>query len=183
MQYCSECGKTVIQAIPKGDNRLRYVCPHCHTIHYQNPKVITGCIPVWEDKILLCQRAISPQQGFWTLPAGFMELNESIDQAAQRETFEEANATMREQHLYLIFSIPHIGHINIFFYGQLAHLDFFPGEESYATELFNEQNIPWDQLAFPSIKLALELFFQDQKQQHFPVRHKILIPPVISSQA
>ena len=166
MKFCSECGDTVIQKIPKGDNRLRYVCPSCETIHYQNPNVVAGVLPLVIDtdgveKVLLCKRAIEPRYGFWTLPAGFMENQESIEQAAARESMEEANATFKHIQLYITMSMPHINQVYMMFVGQ-AENDFSPGIESLETQLYTREEIPWDELAFPVIKQTLEHYFADR---------------------
>ena len=111
MKYCSQCGELLSRKIPVDDDRLRYVCDACDFIHYQNPKIVTGCIPVWEDKILLCKRAIEPRHGYWTLPAGFMELGETTSEAALRETLEEANARVELQGLYALMNLPHVNQV------------------------------------------------------------------------
>lgn len=108
MKYCSHCGHVVTERIPEGDNRPRFVCVRCEAIHYQNPKVVTGCLPYHADKVLLCKRAIAPRSGYWTLPAGFLENGETAAQGALRETVEEANAQAEIDDLYTLFSLPHI---------------------------------------------------------------------------
>ena len=120
MIYCSNCGERVIEKIPAGDNRPRYVCDACQTVHYQNPKIVAGCIPVWDNRVLLCRRAIEPRYGLWTLPAGFMENGESTEQAAARETWEEACGRVTELALYGVFSIPQINQVYMMFRAQLA---------------------------------------------------------------
>jgi len=142
MKFCSECGSKVVLRIPEGDTLPRYICPNCHAIHYQNPKVIVGCIPEWENKILLCKRAIAPHRGKWTLPAGFMENHETLIQGATRETFEEANARVEIRKLYAIYSLPHISQVYVLFRAKLLDLDFSPGIESLEVRLFEEQEIP-----------------------------------------
>ncbi len=167
MKFCSECGGELATRIPDGDNRLRHVCMACGAIHYQNPKMVTGCIPVWKDQVLLCRRAIEPRRGFWTLPAGFMENNESAQEGAARETLEEANARVRVEQLYTTFNLPIISQVYLLFRGQLRDLDFFPGHESLEVELFREADIPWDELAFPVVRETLKLFFRDRRDGHF----------------
>lgn len=169
MIYCSNCGKQVARKIPAGDSRPRHVCDACNTIHYQNPKIVAGCIPVWDDRLLLCRRAIEPRQGLWTLPAGFMENGESTEQAAARETMEEACATVSDLSLYGVFSIPHISQVYMMFRANLADGKFAPGEESLEVRLFNEDEIPWDELAFPVIRLTLERYFKDIRSRNFPI--------------
>ena len=124
MKFCSHCGNPVSQKVPEGDNRLRHVCDHCQTIHYQNPRIVAGCLPVWGRRVLLCRRAIHPRYGFWTLPAGFMENGETVEQAARRETYEEACARVGELQLYTLFDLPHINQVYMLFRGELADPDF-----------------------------------------------------------
>jgi len=167
MNYCSACGEKVSVLIPEGDNRLRHVCEHCGTIHYQNPKIVTGCIPEWENKILLCRRAIEPKSGLWTLPAGFMENAETNLEGAAREAREEANAEVRDMKLFTVFSIPHISQVYTFYRGVLHQGKASTGEETLEVALFDEQNIPWNELAFPVVKKTLELYFSDREKGDF----------------
>lgn len=176
MKFCSQCGSTVELRIPEGDNLPRFVCSQCTTIHYQNPKIVAGCIPEWEDKILLCRRAIQPQYGYWTLPAGFMENNETTAGAAQRETREEANANVEIISLYAMFDIPHISQVYLMFRARLLDLKFNAGEESLEVKLFNEHEIPWNELAFPVINETLLHYYQDRQHNRFDLRHG-RIPP------
>ncbi len=156
--------------IPSGDDRDRHICDHCDTIHYQNPCIIAGCVPVYDDRVLLCKRAIAPRYGYWTLPAGFMENGETTVEGALRECWEEANAKISQPKLYAMVDIPHINQVYIFFRGVLETLDFSPGIESLEVELFEEKNIPWDDIAFPSVKTTLKHFFNDRKTGTYPVR-------------
>ncbi len=167
MKFCSACGSTVTTEVPDGDNRPRQICTACGTIHYQNPKIVTGCIPVWEDQILLCRRAIEPRRGLWTLPAGFMENGESAQEGAARETLEEANARVKVEQLYTTFNLPLISQVYLLFRGQLEDLDFSPGHESLEVVLFREGDIPWGELAFPVVRETLKLFFQDRRSGCF----------------
>ncbi|MEQ7917886.1 NUDIX hydrolase [Xanthomonas sp. WHRI 1810A] len=169
MNFCSHCGEQVIQRIPEGDSRLRYVCEHCHTIHYQNPNIVAGCLPVWEGKVLLCRRAIEPRLGFWTLPAGFMENGESVEQAARRETVEEACATLRNLQLYTLIDVPHISQVHVFYRAEMLNLDFAAGIESLEVRLFDEADIPWSELAFHTVRRTLECYFADRLTGVFPV--------------
>jgi ADP-ribose pyrophosphatase YjhB (NUDIX family) len=162
MRYCSQCGAEVRVLVPAGDNRPRHVCPRCGTVHYQNPKIVVGCIPEWEDKVLLCRRAIEPRYGLWTLPAGFMERGETTSAGAARETLEEANARVAVGMLYSLFNLPHIDQVYMLFRGRLLDLDFHPGAESLEVALFAESEIPWDTLAFPVVKETLGLYFGDR---------------------
>lgn len=149
--------------IPDGDNLERFVCDSCGAIHYQNPKIVAGSIPEWEDRILLCRRAIEPRYGLWTLPAGFMENNETTQQAALRETMEEANAQVEILNLYALFNIPHISQVYMIFRARLTDLQFKPGAESLEVELFREDEIPWDELAFPVMHETLVRYYNDRK--------------------
>lgn len=171
INFCSQCGEHVEQKIPQGETLHRAVCPACQTIHYQNPKVVAGCIPEWEDKILLCRRAIEPRVGFWTFPAGFMELGESTEEAAARETLEEAKARVEIQSLYALLSLPHVSQVYVVYRALLQNLDYGPGEESLEVQLMPIEAIPWDQLAFPVIREALQRYAEDrsrtQIQTHF----------------
>ncbi|UVW27967.1 NUDIX hydrolase [Massilia sp. H6] len=166
MKFCSECAHPVSLAIPDGDNRPRYVCPQCHTIHYQNPKLVIGTLPVWECdgklQVLLCKRAIEPRYGYWTLPAGFMENEETTEQAALRETEEEAGADVELGKLFTLLNVAHVHQVHLFYLARLRSLDFAPGEESLEVQLFTQDDIPWDDLAFPTVRNTLELFFADR---------------------
>ncbi len=170
MKYCSECGAPVELLVPEGDDRPRHVCGSCLTVHYQNPKIVVGCIPEWEDKILLCRRAIEPRYGLWTLPAGFMENGETSRQGAARETREEASARVDVGELYTLFNLPHIDQVYLIFRSRLLDLDFGPGAESLDVGLFAQGEIPWDEIAFPVIKETLRLFFRDRANGGFELR-------------
>ena len=170
MKFCSNCGAEVRIGVPAGDNRERHICDQCGTIHYHNPKIVAGCIPTWEDKVLLCKRAIEPRYGRWTVPAGFMENGEATHEGAARETLEEANARVQVQELYFTVNLPHINQVYMLFRAQLQDLDFSAGEESLEVELFSQAQIPWEELAFPTVRVALEHFFADRERGHFPPR-------------
>jgi len=176
MKFCSQCGGGLIQQVPAGDTHVRDICPACHAIHYQNPKMVVGCIPEWEDRILLCRRAIEPRVGLWTLPAGFMELHETTAEAAAREAREEANAVIEIGDLYTLYSLPHINQVYIIYRGRLMNLDFSPGEESLEVKLFRESEIPWEELAFPVVARTLRLYFADRLQDRFGVHHGHFAP-------
>jgi ADP-ribose pyrophosphatase YjhB (NUDIX family) len=169
MKFCSECAHPVALLIPDGDNRPRYVCTQCETIHYHNPKLVVGSIPVWdldgELRVLLCKRAIEPRHGYWTLPAGFMENAETTAQAAVRETEEEAGADIEIGDLFSLLNVAHVHQVHLFYLARLRSLDFAPGIESLDVKLFAEHDIPWDELAFPTIRTTLELFFSDCVQR------------------
>ncbi len=164
MKFCSECGEKVSHLVPEGDNRLRFVCQRCDTVHYQNPKIVTGCIAEWQDSILLCKRAIEPRHGFWTLPAGFMENGETNLEGAARETAEEANAQLKNMQLFCVFSIPHISQVYTMYRGDLVDGLASPGIESLEVALVKEDEIPWQDIAFQVVSETLRLYYRDKKQ-------------------
>ena len=170
MNFCSECGRPVEQRIPGRDDRLRHVCPSCGTVHYQNPKMVVGTLPEWENKVLLCRRAIEPRYGLWTLPAGFMELGETVQQGAARETLEEAHARVAVGPLYVLFNLPHIDQVYLMFRARLQDLQFRSGPESLEVRLFSEAEIPWGEIAFPVIAETLRLYFRDLATGSFGLR-------------
>ena len=167
MKYCCYCGGGLVYEIPDDDNRHRYICKHCDIIHYQNPRIVAGCIPVWGDQILLCKRAIEPRHGYWTLPAGFMELGETSLEAGVRETLEEANARVEVEDLFAVFNLPHVDQVYMMFRSILTDLEFSPGIESQMVQLFKEVDIPWDELAFTTIRETLKLYFEDRGKGKF----------------
>jgi ADP-ribose pyrophosphatase YjhB (NUDIX family) len=169
MNYCSTCGAPVTKKIPAGDNLPRFVCDICLAIHYHNPKIVAGCIPEWDGNILLCRRAIEPRLGLWTFPAGFMEIGESTEQAAARETFEEAQAQVERISLFAVLSLPHIGQTYLVFRGPMLSPDFGAGEESLEVQLFSLAAIPWDKIAFPVVKDALRRYVDDVARGEFQV--------------
>ncbi|MEC5386993.1 NUDIX hydrolase [Uliginosibacterium sp. H3] len=176
MNFCSNCGATVKQRIPEGDTALRDVCDQCGTIHYINPKMVVGALAEWEGKILLCRRAIEPRRGMWTLPAGFMEMAETTAEAALRETREEACARVELIELYTLVNIAHIGQVHMFYRARLPEPVFAAGEESLEVALFDEASIPWDDIAFRSVSLALRQFFADRAKRDFHFRTYDLAP-------
>ncbi len=165
MKFCSECASPVSLQIPEGDNRPRYVCIACETIHYHNPKMVVGSIPVWDEdgqiRVLLCKRAIEPRMGYWTLPAGFMENNETTAEAAVRETEEEAGADIEIGDLFSLLNVAQVHQVHLFYLARLRNLNYKAGVESLEVAMFAEKDIPWDDLAFPTIRKTLELFFAD----------------------
>ena len=169
MNFCSQCGAPVSLRIPEGDNLPRYICDACGTVHYQNPKIVAGCIPEWNGAILLCRRAIEPRYGLWTLPAGFMENGETTEQAAARETLEEARARVRIDSLYAVFSIPHINQVYMVFRGSLPAPEFGAGDESLEARLFEEHEVPWKELAFQVMRETLRRYFADRRRGDFGV--------------
>jgi ADP-ribose pyrophosphatase YjhB (NUDIX family) len=170
LNFCSHCGSAALEfRIPEGDTLPRFVCSNCGTIHYQNPKLVTGCLPIWEDKVLLCRRAIEPRYGLWTLPAGFLENRESLETGALRETLEEANARVALDDLYILISILHVSQVFVMFKSRLLDLDFGPGTESLEVKLFTEDEIPWEQIAFRTISRTLRNYFLDRQDGVWPL--------------
>ncbi len=169
MNFCSHCGASLSYEVPPGDNRPRYICRQCDTIHYQNPKMVVGCLPIWQDQVLLCRRAIEPKYGLWTLPAGFMENGEAVDEGAARETLEEAGARVEVIDLYTVISLPDINQVYLMYRARLLDLDFAPGEESLEVALFREDEIPWDQIAFRTVEETLRHYFHDRRLGHYPL--------------
>ena len=176
MKYCSACGASLRTQIPDGDTLPRLVCGRCATIHYENPKIVVGCIPEWKDRILLCKRAIEPRYGLWTFPAGFMEMDETVEDAAARETLEEANAAVEISQLYAIFSIPQVNQVYIVFRGIMNKAEFGAGRESLEVTLLKREEIPWPDLAFPVIRETLERYCRDAQSHRFGV-HVCTIRP------
>jgi ADP-ribose pyrophosphatase YjhB (NUDIX family) len=172
MKYCHHCAGPISHHIPQGDDKLRYCCLRCDVIFYQNPNNIVGTLPVFESRVLLCKRAIEPRLGKWTLPAGFMENRETTLAGAIRETFEEAGAIVKPDacSLYTLFNLPYINQVYLFFLAQLDSLDYAVGQESLEVKFFSEDEIPWQELAFPVVRITLEQYFSDRKMPKFPVR-------------
>ena len=169
MKFCSHCASKVESKVPEDDNRPRFICVSCETIHYQNPNIVAGTVPVWNNQVLLCKRAIEPRYGYWTLPAGFMENQETTIEAALRETWEEAEAKVTVDGLYTVISEPQLDQVHMYFRATLTDCKFGAGPESLETHLYNEEDIPWDELAFPTVKRTLKLFFEDRKKGEFGV--------------
>jgi len=162
--FCSNCGAATLELrIPDGDTLQRRVCSTCGTIHYENPKIVAGCLPVFGEQVLLCKRAIEPRHGLWTLPAGFLENGETLQHGAERETLEEADARVELGELYTVISLPQIHQVYMMFRSRLLDLDFGPGTESLDVRLFDERDIPWEQLAFRTIARTLRNFFLDRR--------------------
>ena len=167
-KYCPQCGSAALRAcIPEGDNRCREICDDCSYIHYRNPRIVAGCVAAWEDRVLLCLRAIEPRAGAWTLPAGFMENDESISEAAQRETLEEAKVHVELQGLFSLLSVPHADQVHAIFRARLFAPSCSPGVESRAARLFEEHELPWGKIAFSSIYHTLKLYFADRAAGRF----------------
>jgi len=167
MNFCSACGASVSVRIPQGDSMPRHVCDACGEIHYSNPKLVVGAVAEYDGRILMCRRAIEPRHGLWTLPAGFMENRESTADAAARETLEEACARIEVIDAFSMVSIPHISQVHLFYRARLPAPEFAPGEESLEVALFEESDIPWDTLAFRSVRLTLEHYLADRRAGRF----------------
>jgi ADP-ribose/FAD diphosphatase len=175
MKFCSLCGAAVERRIPTGEDRERYVCSQCGTVHYENPRMVVGCIVEDEGRVLLCKRAIEPRYGFWTLPAGFLELGESTVQGAVRETFEEAGARVQVVAPYAHFDIPLIGQAYLFYRARMLAPEFYAGTESLEVKLVPLDEIPWDQLAFQSVRVALQLHQEDTTRGRYRMHHGIIL--------
>ena len=167
IQYCTHCGSATEIRIPSGDERGRHVCTACGQIHYQNPKVVVGCIPEYEDRILLCRRDIEPRRGRWTLPAGFLECNESVRDGALRETYEEAQLRAEIIAPYRLFDLMFVNQIYLMFRARILVPEFGPTHESSEVKLVHEKDIPWENIAFPVIEKTLLHYFRDCKQGTF----------------
>ncbi|MDW3650066.1 MAG: NUDIX hydrolase [Bacteroidia bacterium] len=165
MNYCSNCGsEQLVKKIPEGDNRPRICCENCDSIHYRNPKMVVGCLPVWEGKILLCKRAIEPRKGYWGLPAGYLENKESVEEGALRETLEESGAEVDIVRMHAIYNIPRISQVYIFFLADMRGPELDPGEESLEAKLFELDEIPYEEMAFPSSSYAIRKYIEDLKE-------------------
>ena len=167
MRFCPKCGHQVNMEIPDGDNRERAVCPKCDFIDYDNPRMITGTLPLFEGKILLCKRNIEPRLGYWTLPAGFMENNETALEGALRETLEESGSHAIAKQPFSIISIPHVNQVHLYYLAELRQADFHPTSESSEVALFELHDIPWDDIAFSSVTKTLKFFLDDHKTGHY----------------
>lgn len=169
IKHCKVCGGAVVYAVPPDDNRDRAICTVCRTIHYENPINVVGTVPTWDDQVLLCLRNIEPRRGMWTLPAGFMELNETVEEGAARETDEEAGARFELQGLFTVLSVVKVGQVHLYFRARLLDTDFAPGPETIEARLFREDEIPWDELAFRTVRETLKHYFADRRRGQFPV--------------
>jgi len=167
MNYCANCGAAVVQRVPPGDTLPRWVCDHCGMIHYENPKLVVGSIPEHEGRVLLCRRAIEPRYGYWTLPAGFMENDETAWQAALRETLEEAGAEVELGPPFTLISVPRVNQVHLFYRARLRVMEFKPGEETLEVALFDEAAIPWKDIAFRTVATTLRLWFADRSRGSF----------------
>lgn len=169
IKYCKVCGGPTIYAVPPNDNRERATCTVCHTVIYENPLNVVGTVPVWGDQVLLCRRNIEPRHGFWTLPAGFMELGETVEQGAARETDEEAGAHFEMEAIFTVLNVVRVGQLHIYFRARLLDTQFMPGHETIEAKLFREDEIPWNDLAFRTVYETLKHFFDDRRIGRFGV--------------
>jgi ADP-ribose pyrophosphatase YjhB (NUDIX family) len=167
IRHCKACGAPTEYRIPADDNRERATCTGCGTVHYENPINVVGTVPVWKDRLLLCRRNIEPRHGFWTLPAGFMELGETAAEGALRETVEEAGARIELQDLFTFLNVVRVGQLHLYFRARLLDTDFNPGPETIEAQLFREEEIPWDQLAFRTVRETLKHYFDDRRRGQF----------------
>jgi ADP-ribose pyrophosphatase YjhB (NUDIX family) len=168
IKHCKNCGTAVVYRLPDdGDTKERAVCPACSTIHYENPLNVVGTVPYWGDKVLLCKRNIEPRFGKWTLPAGFMEMNETVAEGAARETLEESGAQFAMEGFFSLLNVPRVGQVHVFYLARLLSDVFVPGFETIETRLFTEDEIPWDEIAFRTVKETLEHYFADRRKGHF----------------
>jgi ADP-ribose pyrophosphatase YjhB (NUDIX family) len=163
VKFCSQCAAKVRLMVPEGDSLPRFVCVGCGAIHYQNPKIVVGCVPEWGQQVLLCRRAIEPRRGYWTVPAGFMENGETMSQGAARETLEEALAQVEVGELFAVVDVIHARQVHVMFRAKLLDETFGAGHESLETRLFLEDDIPWPDIAFPSVRFSLEKWFEDRR--------------------
>lgn len=170
-KFCSQCGTLNTHRLLDGDNRERDLCENCGAVHYQNPRLVVGTLPVWGDKILLCLRAIEPRANTWTLPAGFMELNESMAQGAARETQEEAGVSIELGKLYTVIDIPQVDQVHVYFLAQALGPEFDPGPETLEARWYSAEDIPWENLAFRSVSTTLKHYLHDRVGGHFQTHH------------
>jgi len=164
MNFCSHCGQPVTLRVPEGDHRPRYVCTACGTIHYQNPRIVAGCVPEHEGRILLCRRAIEPRRGYWTIPAGFMENGETTQDAARRESMEEALADVEIGSLLAVVHVLHANQVHVMFRARLPRPEFGAGAESLESMLCTEEQVPWSEIAFRSVDFALRRYLEDRRE-------------------
>lgn len=176
IRYCNRCGADVALIVPAGDSLPRHVCGTCGHIHYENPRLIVGCIASWEERVLLCRRAIEPQLGYWTLPAGFMENSETTTDAALRETEEEAGAKVIIDAPFAMVSIAHINQVHLFYRARLPAPNYSAGEESLEVALFNADEIPWREIAFRSVTFCLRRYLDDRASGTFGFHETALMP-------
>ncbi len=169
IKHCRACGSAAAYRVPVDDNRERAVCAACGEIHYENPLNVVGTVPAWESSVLLCRRNIEPRYGMWTLPAGFMELGESSAEGALRETAEEAGARVELLGLYTLLNVVRVGQLHIYYRARMLDTTLAPGPETIEARLFTEAEVPWDAIAFRTVRVTLEHYFADFKRGRFEV--------------
>ena len=167
IRHCRACGAATVYTVPEDDTRERATCMACGLIHYENPLNVVGTVPVWGEQVLLCRRNIEPRHGYWTLPAGFMELGETVADGAARETDEETGAHFEMQALFSVLSVVRVGQVHLYFRARLLDTVFAPGPETIEARLFHEHEIPWDELAFRTVRETLRHFFSDRRRGSF----------------
>ena len=167
IRHCKACGAATEYRIPADDNRERATCTGCGAVHYENPLNVVGTVPAWQDQVLLCRRNIEPRHGYWTLPAGFMELGETAAEGALRETVEEAGAHIELGPLFTFLNVVRVGQLHLYFRARLLDTDFAPGPETIEAQLFREDRIPWDELAFRTVRVTLQRYFEDRRRGQF----------------
>jgi ADP-ribose pyrophosphatase YjhB (NUDIX family) len=177
VKYCSACGAEMTNRVPVDDDQVRPVCERCGHVHYDNPKLVVGCIPVLGDQVLLCRRNIEPRKGKWTLPAGYLENGETVEQGAVRETLEETRSRVAIVAPYRMFNLVFVHQIYLMFRARLLDTDFGPTKESTEVRLFCETEIPWEDIAFESIRQTLADYFSDRSAQAYPFEIKQILPP------
>ena len=173
-RFCTHCGAPTAWAVPGGDNRHRHVCGSCEAVHYENPKIVVGCVPVWEDRVLLCRRAIEPRRGYWTLPAGYLELGETTEEGALRETAEEAGIEVELDGLCTVFSLPDINQLHMLYRARLTQPVWACGSETLEIRLVDTADVPWAELAFRTVRETLERWFADRRTGAFGIHHGVI---------
>ena len=169
IRHCRACGTLTRYVVPPDDNRERAVCPNCRTVHYENPINVVGTVPIWDDRVLLCRRNIEPRYGLWTLPAGFLEIGETTEAGALRETDEEAGARVELQGLFSVLNVVRVAQVHLFYRARLLDTDFAPGPETIEAQLFAQHEVPWEQLAFRTVRETLQRWFADRERGTFGV--------------
>ena len=176
IKHCKDCGHQVAYRLPDdGDTKPLAICTACTTVHYENPLNVVGTIPHWQGRVLLCKRNIEPRLGKWTLPAGFMELGETTAQGACRETLEEAGAQVELEGLFSVVNVARVGQVHLFYRARLLNDQFDPGHETMEARLYEEADIPWEELAFKTVSETLQRFFEDRRSGRFGF-HDLAIP-------
>jgi ADP-ribose pyrophosphatase YjhB (NUDIX family) len=173
-RFCSHCGAPTVRETPPGDHLLRQVCPACKAIHYENPRIVVGCVAEHEGRILVCRRAIEPRRGYWTIPAGFMENGETLADGAARECQEEALAAVEIGSLLAVIDIPGAHQVHVFFRARMRDGSFGAGPESLESRLVEEPGIPWQEFAFPSTRFALQQYLLDRRSGLEAVHRTVL---------